>query len=98
MIGEFCIVRCNDAGVHTGIVVSIFGRAVELKDARRLHYWSGCETLHECATIGPPGSCRISNPVKRILLLDACEVIPCEEQAVLNLSESRWNALYSKLA
>ena len=92
MIGQFVIVRCRDAGVHCGELVISAGRAVELKEARRIHYWSGANTLNEVAIRGPAKRSRISEPVASILLLDACEVIPCTDKAKKNLSESRWES------
>lgn len=89
MIGDFCIVRCRDAGVHTGYVKEIAGRAVRLGDARRLWSWSDRFTLNEVALTGCGDESRISLPVEDILLLEACEVIKCTTDAMCNLKQSR---------
>lgn len=89
MLGEFCIVRTYSAGVHMGIVEAVNGTTVELRDARRLFSWSNAFTLHEASQNGVGESSRISQPVPRILLTQAIEVIPCSEKAIANLSRSR---------
>ena len=91
MIDTFVIVRCRDAGVHCGILRAVAGRCVELADARRLWFWRGANTLHEVAISGCAKNSRISEPVASILLLEACEVIPCTAKAEKNLRESRWS-------
>ncbi len=88
-IGQFVIVRCRDAGVHTGILREQTGRACVLTDARRLWQWSGAFTLNEAAVKGVAETSRISEPVPYILLLEASEVIPCLPKAIENLSRSR---------
>lgn len=89
MIGEFCIVRCRDAGVHMGYVREIAGRAVRLRESRRLWSWLERFTLNEVAISGCGEESRISAPVEDILLLEACEVIKCEPKAITNLTRSR---------
>ena len=76
---KFVIVRCRDAGVHSGVLVSNKGRTVKLKDSIRIWYWSGAASLSELAVYGPknPNSCKFGIPVSEITLLDACEIIVC---------------------
>lgn len=89
MIGDFCIVRSRDGGVHMGYVREIAGRAVRLREARRLWRWSERFTLNEVSILGCGEDSRISQPVNDILLLEACEVIKCEPEAIANLKRSR---------
>ena len=89
MIGEFVVVRTSDAGVHMGTLVECLGTAVVLKDSRRLYRWTGAFTLNEVSQQGVGEDSRISQPVPRILLTQAIEVIPCSEKARENLSRSR---------
>lgn len=91
MQGEFVIVRCRDAGVHCGNLDSVHGRIVTLKNSRRIWRWSGANTLNELANSGAHASSRISEPVDKIVLLEACEIIPCTQKAQENLKKSRWN-------
>lgn len=89
MIGEFCVVRTYSAGVHVGIVEALYGTTCLLHDARRIYSWSNAFTLHELSLHGGGESSRISDPVPKILLTEAIEVIPCSEKAKANLSRSR---------
>ena len=55
-IGKKCIIRTYASGVHFGTVVSVHGRSVELKDARRLWRWDVAPhgvSLSEVANHGP---------------------------------------------
>lgn len=91
MIGNFVIVRTFSAGVHTGFLVSMDGRQVELREARRIWRWSGANTLNEVSLRGCNNSyTRISEAVERIILTEAIEVICCTPEAENNLRGSRW--------
>ena len=91
MVGEFVLVRTHSAGVHCGVLAECSGTAVVLTDARRVWRWRGANTLHELSREGAAEDyTRISDPVARILLTQAIEVIPCGEKARENLSRSRW--------
>lgn len=89
MIGEFVLVRTRSAGVHCGTLGESHGTAVLLADARRVWSWTGAFSLHEMSVRGCSEQSRISAPVRRIVLTEAIEVIPCEEAARLNLCRSR---------
>lgn len=77
-LGKYCIVRCKDAGVWAGTVVSMKERVVSLRDARRLWYWVALKgfTLSAVANYGLREG-KMPSPVDFVELLDACEVIPC---------------------
>lgn len=81
--GEYVIVRARDAGVHAGEYVSHSGREVTLKNARRLWYWKAKESisLSAVATSGIATASKIAPAVARILIGDACEIIPCTKEA-----------------
>lgn len=89
MIGEFCIFRTFSAGVHCGTLKEINGKVALVEDARRIWRWEGAFTLNELSVRGCNEESRISEPVKQILLTEVIEVIPCEEEAIENLSRSR---------
>ena len=38
MIGKYVVVRCRDAGVHTGVLEAHDGRECVLTESRRLWY------------------------------------------------------------
>jgi hypothetical protein len=75
----YVIVRCRDAGVHAGEYVGHKGREVTLKNSRRIWYWKGAASLSEIAVHGckHPSECKISLPVPKIVLTEACEIIEC---------------------
>jgi ferredoxin-fold anticodon binding domain-containing protein len=83
MIGKYCVIRTYSAGVHIGIVESINGTEVLLKNARRIWRWSGAFTLSEVSLGGLDAKeSRISDTVKEIFLTQAIEIIPATEKAI----------------
>lgn len=87
------VVRTYGAGVHVGELVSRKGEEVELANARRLWRWRGANTLNEVALTGVAEEyTRLSEPVPRIFLTTALEVIPVAKAAVPSLINSRWPA------
>jgi hypothetical protein len=76
---KYVIVRCVNAGAHSGELVSLVGQTVVLKNSRRIWYWKGAASLSEIAVHGCafPGQCKITLAVPRITLTEACEVIEC---------------------
>lgn len=91
MIGEFVIVRTYSAGVHCGTLLECAGTATVLADAHIIWRWRGANTLHELSLHGAAEDhTRISEPVAKILLTQAIEVIPCTEKAKANLTVPRW--------
>lgn len=92
---KFVIVRCINAGVHFGVLVSTKGRTVKLKDSIRIWYWSGAASLSELAVYGPktPQSCKFGVPVREITLLEACEIIVCDPAGAKAIKEvPSWRA------
>jgi len=80
---KYCIVRCHDAGVHAGFVAEHEGRQVRLLQSRRLWRWWG-KTLSGLATEGTfaPEKCKFADEIPEIIVLDACEIIPCTQKAM----------------
>ncbi len=81
-VGPYVIVRCREAGVHAGELVSRKGREVLLLNARRIWYWKGAASLSELAVYGAkfPSECKFGVPVAKHEVLDACEVIYCQKE------------------
>ena len=90
MIGEIVIVRCRDAGVHFGRLMMYQNRMVQLSGARRIWRWEGANTLNEVSQTGITGG-RVSEPVPKIVLLDACEIIPASDAAIAKLEATGWS-------
>ena len=90
-INKKCIIRSYGAGVFYGIVTAknntAAGVEVELKDARRIYYWAGANTLSQLAAEGSkkPNDCKITIAVPEILVTQVLEIIPASEEAVKNL-------------
>lgn len=93
--GNYVIVRTYSAGVFAGTLVARDGREVELKDARRLWYWSGAASLSELAMRGvsKPQQCKFPVPVTTVLLLEAVEIVPVTPAARKSIEEVKpWTA------
>jgi len=87
MIGRYCMVRTYSAGVFAGTVVRRNGQEIELRDARRIWYWTGAATLSELATLGTknPSGCKFPMAVPEILLTQVIELIPITEVAAKSI-------------
>ena len=87
MIGKYVIIRGDRSGVFAGTLVSQHGQKVELKDCRRLWYWSGAASISQIAMEGVknPHSSRFTVTVEQITILDTIEIIPATAQAEANI-------------
>lgn len=83
-IGKFVVVRCRDAGVHAGTLVSRSNRQCELTGARRLWHWKVADNgafLSGVAQLGlDHAASKVGAPVD-ILLTENCEIIACTDAA-----------------
>ena len=80
---KYVIVRTTSAGVFAGYIKSREGQEVVMVEARRIWYWSGAASLSQLAEEGTsdPSNCKFPQPVKRVELLEAIEIIDCTEKA-----------------
>lgn len=87
MIGKYVIVRCRDAGVHTGILEAHEGRECVVTDSRWLWYWKPAKGafLSAVATYGLHSDSKVACPVERLHLTEDCEIIQCTEEAELSI-------------
>ena len=87
---QHVIIRTYSAGVHAGYLVSRKGQEVELKNARRLWYWSGACSLSQLAVDGSKdkSNCKFSVVVPSITLTQAIEIIPTTKSAEKNITET----------
>ena len=83
MVGKYCMVRTNSAGVFAGTVAERNGKEARLTDARRIWYWEGAASLSQLATEGTsePKSCKFPCPVAEVLLTEVVEIIPITDAA-----------------
>ena len=91
MIGKYCIARCYSAGVHAGVVASVDGENVVLKDSRRLWSWKAKDgvALSGVAQAGltaDKSKVDVVNP--EIYLTGVCELIPCSAKAQESINEA----------
>jgi len=89
MIGKYCIARCYSAGVHAGIVESVDGENVILKDSRRLWSWKADEGVAlsgvaQNGIISKESKLDVVNPL--IYLTGVCELIPCTTKAMESIN------------
>lgn len=88
LINKYVIVRCRDAGVHSGVLESAEDRQAVLTDSRRLWYWKPAKGafLSAVAVDGVDhDKSKIGKPVPRIALTEDCEIIQCTEAAEASL-------------
>ena len=83
-IGRKVIIRADRAGVFYGTLTAKEGTEVELKDCRRLWYWSGAASISELALSGvtAPRDCKFSVTVPSIIVTGVIEILPCEKAAI----------------
>lgn len=90
-IGKKVLIRGNRSGVEFGELVSQNGSEVTLKNARRIWYWDGAESLSQLAKDGTsnPSNCKFTVFVDSITILDTIEIIPCTIKAIKSIEEVR---------
>ena len=82
-VGKYVIARCYAAGVHAGVVVSVGGENVILKDSRRLWSWKAKDgvALSGVAQNGIKSEGKVDTLNPEIALTGVCELIPCSTVA-----------------
>ena len=93
MVGMYVIVRCKDAGVHSGVLESYDkNRGCVLTESRRLWYWKCIKgfSLDGVANYGLHAESKISSPTKKHLT-ENCEIILCSRESETSIrgQESR---------
>lgn len=86
----YVIVRTYSAGVHAGELISRKGKEVTLKNSRRIWYWKGANTLNEIAMHGVGAGSKIAEPVPKIVLTEAIEIIDASKAATACLKAAAW--------
>lgn len=83
---DYVIVRSRDQGVMCGYLVKINGRQVELTQCRQLWAWRGqALCLPDIQRYGIRGTARMSAVGPSVILLEACGVLRCTEEAAQSL-------------
>ena len=92
-IGKKVIIRADRAGVFFGELVEKDGTEVELKNARRLWYWIGANSISDLAIKGSSlkQKCKFTKSVESIIITGVIEIIPCTDEAIENIeSVKEW--------
>lgn len=86
---KYVIARAYRAGIWAGNIESRNGTEVVLTNARRIWYWDGAASLSQLATTGTskPENCKFPAPVKKVEILDVCEIIDVEPAAEKSIRE-----------
>lgn len=84
---KYYIVRGDRSGVFFGKIAERNGREVKLNDVRRLWFWDGAASISQLALDGTsnPGKCQFTVALDELTLLDAIELIPCMDKAVMSI-------------
>lgn len=88
-IGKHVIVRANEAGVFFGVLESIEGRNIILKNTRKLFRWEGANTVEQIALEGvsKPDNCKFTQSVENVGIANFCQILPCTQEAVENIEK-----------
>ena len=95
LVGRYCIIRAEGAGVFAGTLTEKSGNEVSLVNARRLWYWDGAASLSQLAVEGvsKPRNCKFTITVPDITILNVIEIIPCSPVAEANIKAvQEWKA------
>ena len=89
-LNSYVIVRCRDAGVHAGILVSYNGRQAELTQSRRLWKWNQAKgaLLSGVANYGLDHEKSIVGSPIDIILTETCEIIRCSDRAADSIKKA----------
>ena len=84
---NYVIVRGDRSGVFFGELKERSGQEVELRNARKLWYWSGAAAVEQIAKDGvkKPGACKFTVSVESMIITDAIQILPCTNVAAENI-------------
>lgn len=85
---DYVIVRSVNAGVFAGYLVSENNDIVELKEARKLYYWSGACAVEQLAVDGTtePQSCKFTVAATQ-KILGVCQIVATTDKAKKSIQE-----------
>jgi len=92
---DYVLIRGKDSGVFVGYLKELDGHRAEVKQCRRLWYWSGAASLSQLAIDGVSNGdeCKFPEEVGSQLILDAIEVINVTKKAQESIaSVEYWRA------
>ena len=85
---KYYIIRCDRSGVFFGQIEHRDGQEVTINNCRRLWYWAGAASLSQLAKEGVKRQkeCKFTVTVDELIVLDAIELIPCTEEAIMSIN------------
>lgn len=83
-IGKKVLVRSAQAGVYFGILTSVEGEQITIKNVRNIWSWRGATCLSQIANDGIKEG-RVSPMVEEMGIIGVCQIIPLSEKAITNL-------------
>jgi len=78
---QYYIIRTDRAGVFFAQIAERRGDEADLRNARRIHYWSGATECLGIATNGVGHGSRITVSVTEMTVLGVIEIHPATEKA-----------------
>lgn len=84
----YYIVRSDEAGVFFGKIKRRDGGEVEMTNVRKLWFWDGACAVEQLAVDGTkkPDACNFTVTVPEMVILGACQIIPCTDTAAASIS------------
>ena len=88
-INKKVIIRSNNAGVFFGTLSAVHGNSVELLNMRRIHYWSGANSITDIALGGIQNkeSSRVTDFIEKAIISEVIEIIICTQRSIKDLEE-----------
>ena len=80
---EYKLVRTYSAGVFAGYIEKKEGMEVTMRNARRIWYWDGANSLSELSIHGTtnPENCKFPEEVDRVTLTQVIEILDVTKKA-----------------
>lgn len=85
---DYCIIRTYSAGVFAAYVESRNGKEAVLRQARRLWYWDGANSLSDIAIKGvtKPENCKFTTPVDKEVVTEVIEILYVTKEAEASIA------------
>lgn len=82
---QYYIVRAEKAGVFFGKIKERKGDEVTMTDVRKIWEWRGACAVEQIAVDGVSEESKLTVTVREMVIIGACQIIPCTEKATENL-------------
>lgn len=83
-IGKKVLVRSVQAGVYFGILTSVEGEQITIKNVRNIWSWRGATCLSQIANDGIADG-HVSPMVEEMGIMGVCQIMPLTKKAIKNL-------------